>query len=42
MPASKAASVQGRVCSWAMPPANVSQEPSEISDTSRSERPSSR
>src|SRR5947207_11778231 len=42
MPASNAASVQARVCSNATPPENVSQEPSEISETSRSEEPSLR
>src|SRR5437763_6707699 len=42
MPASNAASVQARVCSNATPPENVSQEPREISETSRSEEPSLR
>jgi hypothetical protein len=42
MPASNAASVQARVCSKPTPPAKVSHEPSEISETSRSEEPSLR
>src|SRR4051794_13105973 len=42
MPASKAASVQARVCSSSTPPEKVSHEPSEISETSRSEEPSLR
>src|SRR5215208_2382026 len=42
MPASKAASVQARVCSNPTPPAKVSHEPSEISEISRSEEPSLR
>jgi hypothetical protein len=42
IPASNAASVHARVCSNPTPPAKVSQEPSEISETSRSEEPSLR
>src|SRR3954454_6247198 len=42
MPASNAASVQARVVSSATPPENVSHEPREISETSRSEEPSLR
>src|SRR5215211_2627441 len=42
MPASNAASVHARVCSKPTPPAKVSHEPSEISETSRSEAPSLR
>src|SRR5271170_4456652 len=42
MPTSNAASVQARVCSAVTPPAKVSQEPREISDTSRSELPNLR
>src|SRR3954453_14958922 len=42
MPASKAGSVQARVCSNSTPPENVNQEPREISETSRSEEPSLR
>jgi hypothetical protein len=42
MPASKAASVQARVCSNSTPPEKVSHEPREISETSRSEEPSLR
>src|SRR4051794_8024424 len=42
MPASKAASVQARVCSNSTPPEKVSHEPREISETSRSELPSLR
>jgi hypothetical protein len=42
MPASNAASVQARVCSKPTPPAKVNHEPSEISETSRSEEPSLR
>src|SRR3954454_7212719 len=42
MPASNAASVQARVVSSATPPEKVSHEPSEISETSRSEEPSLR
>src|SRR5215211_2382801 len=42
MPASNAASVHARVCSKPTPPAKVSHEPSEISETSRSEEPSLR
>src|SRR5512133_2255899 len=42
MPASNAASVQARVCSKPTPPAKVSHEPSEISETSSSEEPSLR
>src|SRR6266545_6652983 len=42
MPASNAASVHARVCSSPTPPAKVSHEPSEISETSSSEEPSLR
>src|SRR5215204_5141796 len=42
MPTSNAASVHERVCSNPTPPAKVSHEPSEISETSRSEEPSLR
>src|SRR5215217_7172874 len=42
MPASNAASVHARVCSKPTPPAKVSHEPSEISETSRSDEPSLR
>src|SRR4029450_1980050 len=42
MSASNAASVHVRVCSKPTPPAKVSHEPSEISETSRSEEPSLR
>jgi hypothetical protein len=42
MPASKAASVQARVWSNSTPPEKVSHDPSEISETSRSEDPSVR
>src|SRR5215216_4871682 len=42
MPASNAAFVHARVCSKPTPPAKVSHEPSEISETSRSEEPSLR
>src|SRR5450631_1409285 len=42
MPASKAASVQARVCLNSTPPEKVSHEPSEISEISRSEEPSLR
>src|SRR5215218_4320715 len=42
MPASNAEFVQARVCSKPTPPEKVSHEPSEISETSRSEEPSLR
>jgi hypothetical protein len=40
VPASNAATVQARICSNSTPPENLIHEPSEISDTSRSELPS--
>src|SRR4051812_50038064 len=42
MPTSKAARVQASVCSRSTPPEYVSQEPSEIAETSISESPSLR
>src|SRR5215212_6475668 len=42
MPTSKAESVQARVLSNSTPPEKVSHEPSEISETCRSEEPSLR